>query len=173
MAARKSDPQQYRLYRMERADIGARTYARLTFRMCQVVARSVCKAYGVQQVKVVREPLGRWAAEWHTDTIRLNPGKGTATDLVTILHELAHHVHYHIAADASSHQDHGPEFMAAYLSIFDTVRFLPRRALMAVCDWRKIDYIDPGPSIKSLRRALDSRRGKAPVLHAYVATVQE
>lgn len=159
-----ADPQQFRLYRMEREEIGARDYTRLTFKKAKQICRSVCRAYGIVQARVVRRNIVTYAAQWtnnngeSTGTIELCR-KGTALDLITVLHELAHHIHYHHAGRAVlKHQDHGPEFMAAYISILDTVRLIPRDAMATICDRRKLAYYLPGPSVRTLRRVLRQRR---------------
>lgn len=162
------DPQQFRVYRMEREDIGARDYCRLTWKECARVARSVCRAYGVSHVRLRHKVMGRWAAEWDGGIINLNPKKSTATDLLTILHELAHHVHWHFAdGEYNEHQDHGAEFMACYLSILDTVRLIPRDAMATICERRGLKYVNPGPSVKSLKLAIRTKparqRGAARV----------
>ena len=158
----QSDPQQYRLYKMEREEIGARNYARLSVAECRRVSRSVCRTYAVPQARIRRKLIpGGWAAEWikrvgtRYSTITLNPHKGTSTDLLTILHELAHHIHFYLANHPSQHQDHGPQFMACYISILDTVRFLPRDAMAVVCKRAGLKYHLPGPSIASLKKVLN------------------
>ena len=154
----KKDPQQFRLYRMEREDIGARDYMRLTWKECARVVRSVCRAYGVPGAKLRRKVMGRWAAEYDNTRyckITLNPKKGTATDLLTILHELSHHVHWHLGpVHVGEQEDHGPQFMACYISILDTVRLIPRDAMATICRRRRLRFINPGPSIRSLKRAI-------------------
>jgi len=160
----QKDPQQFPFYRLEREEIGARDYARLTFKEVLRVSRSVCRAYGVPQVKVTRRVMGRWAAEYSAGEgagiITLNPKKGTATDLLTILHELAHHLHYHLSdAGYNEHQDHGPHFLACYMSILDTVRLIPYDAMATILKRRHLNYLLPGSTVKSLKRAL---RAKAP-----------
>lgn len=166
------DPQQFLLYRMEREEIGARDYARLTFKECKRIARSVCRAYGVPQARLTRRVMGRWAAEWDNGVITLNPKKGTATDLLTILHELAHHVHAYLGEDTTAQEAHGPEFMACYLSILDTVRMIPYDAMATICRRRKLRFYMPGPNIKTLKAALDRRAGKASVRPAGAAKVR-
>lgn len=156
----KSDPQQLRLYAMEREEIGARDYARLTFAECGRVIRSVCRAYGIPRPRLFRRKL-RHAAEWwkppgqRYSQIILSTAISTSHDLLTILHELAHHVHFYLADQPEEDEDHGPEFMACYISIFDTVRFLPKDALATVCDRRGLRYFLPGPTVDSLRRVLN------------------
>lgn len=152
----KADPQQFLLYRMEREEIGARDYARLTFAECKRVSRSVCRAYAVPQVRLRKKVMGRWAAEYESPgLITLNPKKGTATDLLTILHELAHHIHYHLWNGETVHQDHGQEFMACYLSVMDTVRLIPYDAMARVCRRRGIRYKIPGASVATLKAAIN------------------
>jgi hypothetical protein len=77
-------------------------------------------------------------------------------DLVTILHELAHHVHNQLIGvpAETNHEDHGPAFMAVYISVMDTVRFIPRDASVALFKKRGLTVLDPGPSIASLKRVL-------------------
>jgi len=152
------DPQQFALYRMEREEIGARDYARLTFPACKRLSRSVCRAYGVPQARLRKRVMGRWAAEWYDGVITLNPKKGTATDLLTILHELAHHIHWHLTGpEYNKHQDHGKEFMACYLSILDTCRCVPYDAMITICKRRKLKYISPGPSLRTLWAAIGTK----------------
>lgn len=152
-----TDPQQFRFYRMEREEIGARDYARMTFKACGKVARSVCRAYSIPQATLKKRVMGTWAAEYDyvDESITLNPKKGTATDLLTILHELAHHVHYHMGGSKyEDHANHGKEFVACYISVLDTVRLIPSDAMAVICKRRRIAYIPPGPSIRSLKRAI-------------------
>lgn len=148
------DPQQFILYRVEREEIGCRDYARLTLEKAKQISRSVCRTYGMPQAKLRRRVMGRWAAEWDDGTIWLNPKKGTASDLLTLLHELAHHLHYHLWDGFAKQEDHGPEFMACYMSIMDTVRLIPYDAMGLICRRRGLRYFSPGPSLKSLRRAV-------------------
>lgn len=156
-----TDPQQFRFYRMEREEIGARDYARLTWKACRRVCRSVCRSYGIPMVKLTSRVMGRWAAEYdyETGTITLNPKKGTATDLLTVLHELAHHVHYQLSGLAyGKHQNHGAAFVACYMSVLDTVRLIPYDAVLVILKRRKLKFISPGPTLKTLRAALRRSR---------------
>jgi hypothetical protein len=152
------DPQQFLLYRMEREEIGCRAYARLSLTKARLVARSVCRTYGVPQARIIVKKAGRWAAIWDNGLITLNPDNGAATDLLTILHELAHHIHYYLGHDwGSEDAAHGPEFMACYLSILDTVRLIPYDAMATICRRRKLKFLIPGPSVTSLRQVLRTK----------------
>ena len=157
----KSDPQQYRVYRMENEAIGARSYHKLTKAMQRTLVASVCKNYGVPAAKLVWRDLGRWAAEWvQPNTIRLNVFKGTSRDVLTLTHELAHHVHHWLSKGADeTQQAHGPEFMACHMSILDTCRVIPVIGMRAICAAWKIRYADPGTtnSLAKLKRIVRGR----------------
>ena len=141
----KSDPQQYRLYRMENEAIGGRHYCQLQDLEIISLIRSVCAEYQVPQAKVEWADLGRWAAEWQGGKIRLNRHKVTARSVLAVLHESAHHIHGALAGElALSHESHGPEFVACYMSVLDTARIIPVVGMRAICDGWGIRYIDPG-----------------------------
>lgn len=157
----KSDPQQYRVYRMENEAIGGRHYCQLQDLEIISLAKSVCEMYSVPQVKLEWVDLGKWAAEWDNGVIRLNRHKPTARSVLTILHELAHHVHWTLGGEGSNtHQIHGPEFMACYMSILDTARVIPVVGMRAICDAYKVRYTDPGTgsSLRKLRRVVAGLR---------------
>lgn len=149
----KSDPQQYRVYRMENEAIGGRSYQQLTRTAIRALAKSVCRNYRVPQVRLAWANLGKWAAEWReqpsqrTSMIVLNTKKGTSQDMLTITHELAHHVHHWLSGRKDDgQQDHGPEFMACHISILDSCRVIPVVGMRAICDAWKVRYKDPGVS---------------------------
>lgn len=170
---RVEDPQQFPFYRLEREEIGARDYARLRWKDAERVIRSVCRAYSVPRAQLKKRVMGRWAAEYDSPgqyfdlkkqrfvvdrgpgTINVNPRKGTAMDLLTLLHELAHHVQWHLHPDGGTEQEpHGPQFVSCYVSILDTVRLIPRDAMIQILRRRKIRYINPGPTLESLKVAI-------------------
>jgi hypothetical protein len=150
----KSDPQQYLVYRMENEAIGSRHYAKLTRKSILKLVRSVCRAYGMPVPRIVFADLGRWAGEWHGDKITFNRNKSTAFDLITVTHELAHHLHHHVGDE--DQESHGPQFMGCHMSILDTVRAIPVAAMRVVCKQYGVRYADPGDrnSLSSLRRAV-------------------
>lgn len=162
----KSDPQQYRVYRMENEGIGVRSYLRLSKDTIRKLAVSVCRNYRVPTTRLAWADLGKWAAEWReqpsqrASLIVLNTKKGSARDPLTILHELAHHVHYWMADDgAPEQQAHGPEFMACYMSVLDTCRVIPVVGMRAICDAWRVQYADPGTdnSLATLQRIVNSK----------------
>lgn len=158
----KSDPQQYRVYRMENEAIGARRYMKMTRSAMQELAKSVCRNYRVPQVRLVWKDLGKWAAEWEGGIIRLNTIKESAKDILTLTHELAHHIHFHFGEKGSSH---GAEFMACHMSILDTCRIIPVVGMKAICDDYGIAYKDPGTSgsIPRLKSICKKERALRPL----------
>lgn len=147
----KADPQQYRVYRMENEAIGSRHYRRLSRRGIRTLIRSVCRDYGVAVPRIVWKDLGRWSAEWSTRagtekrTISFSTRKKMSRDMLTVTHELAHHLHYEFAGlIADKQENHGPQFMACHMSILDTCRIIPIIGMRAICDAWRIRYVDPG-----------------------------
>ncbi|MGH8335595.1 MAG: hypothetical protein ACRETL_01940 [Gammaproteobacteria bacterium] len=138
----KSDPQQYRVYRMELEAIGARQYLILTRPKIRRLLRTLGTLYHVPRVKVVFNGMTQWAAEWEEPNIIRIGAKQTSQDLLTALHEFAHHLHHYVAPQAQQ-QPHGPQFMCCYMSVLDTVRFLPISAMRAVCEDYEVKYIAP------------------------------
>lgn len=142
----KSDPQRNKVYRMENEAIGAQRYQALHRTAIGQLVRSVCRNYRVPCPRLVWKDLGIWAAEWvEPGEIAFNTRRKMARDMLTVTHELAHHVHFHLAGAAEkTHEPHGPEFMAVHISILDTCRMIPVVGMRAVCDAYKIRYFDPG-----------------------------
>lgn len=162
----KSDPQQFKVYRMENEAIGGRNYAILSRSAAMAVARGICKQYGVRPPRIQWANLGRWAAEWREHpsdgepSIVFSTTKRTARCLLTVTHEVAHHLHYELSDGAWENQEsHGPEFMGVHMSVLDTIRMIPVCAMRAVCDKYKIRYADPGEG-SSLSRLTRIAKGK-------------
>lgn len=157
----KDDPQQYRVYRMENEAIGARSYQQLTRTRIGQLVRSISRNYDVPCPRLVWKNLGRWAAEWtEPGEIALNTRKKTAKDVLTITHEMAHHVHFHLGGEVThQQQSHGPEFMAVHMSILDTCRVVPVVGMRAICRHYRIQFADPGTrsSLSKLRRIARGR----------------
>lgn len=139
----KSDPQQYRIYRMENEAIGARSYLHLSRADLRKYLRALTRTFTTPPVKVVFEDLGRWAAEWREPNIIVFGQKTTSRDLLTAAHEFAHHLHGYISGDVI-HENHGKEFMGCYMAVLDVSRFIPVYGMRAICAKYKIAYVDPG-----------------------------
>lgn len=155
--APRTDPQRNRLYRLELECLGARGYVTLTQSRIRQFARSICRQYGVPQVPVTFDDLGVWGGEWCPDKgITISRRKSNSRDLITIAHELAHHVHDHFEPADQLQAPHGPQFMACYMSILDTARIIPVRAMKVICDQYRVRYHDPGErnSLSALQRAV-------------------
>jgi hypothetical protein len=151
----KSDPQQYRVYRMETEAIGACSVYRLSKPAVRTMIKAVCRSYGVPKPRVYFQNLGRTTAEWREhplgmdgpSTIAFNTVKGTARDALTVTHELAHHIHYWLGNGAVDQESHGPEFVACHMSILDHRRMIPVTGMRAICKRYKIRFKDPGDAI--------------------------
>lgn len=156
----KSDPQQYELYRMESEAIGARHWLRLSRQNVIRFIRSACRAYGIPQLTIRFESHRKWAAYFMAPALVVFSRKTTARDLLTAAHEFAHYLHFAVAgAESEKHATHGPEFMACYMSVLDTIRFLPVQAIALLCDERAIKYVRPkeGMGVDQLRKLICGR----------------
>ena len=157
----RTDSQRNRVYRMENEAIGGRHYCQLSDLEILARAKNVCELYSVPQAKVSWDDLGRWAAEWKDGSIRLNRNKVTSRSILTILHELAHHVHWGLGGEVSSqHENHGPEFVWCYMSLLDTSRIIPVFGMRPICDAYQVKYHDPGTR-QSLVRLMRICQGQA------------
>ena len=141
---------------MEGESISAKNYVALPKKSIVRFAKSICKIYGIPQVEIHFRNLGQWTAEWMEPNIITLGRKNNSKGIVTIAHELAHHLHNSIAGMDKGHQDHGPEYMACYMSILDTSRIIPVVGMRAICDSYKSKDADPGTknSLSALRRAV-------------------
>lgn len=150
-----SDPQQFRLYRMENEAIGARQYLQLGDDELKRYVNGLVRAYRMPRVKVVFRDLGRWAAEWEEPNILTFGTKTTSRDLLTAAHEVAHHLHNWLI-DGALQQNHGKEFLGCYMSILDTSRFIPVVGMRAICERYKLEYVDPGEGgdVAKLKKAV-------------------
>lgn len=138
----KSDPQRNLIYRMESEAIGGRQYLTLTKRKIVSLINSLSRNYRIPPCVIRFNDMTEWAADWRPPGIITFGKKSTSRDLLTALHEFAHHLHY-VIEPADVHQGHGPEFMCCYMSVLDTIRFIPVEAMAAVCETYKIKYIAP------------------------------
>ena len=140
-----SDPQQFLVYRMESESIGARNYMQLSRQSIERFVRAVCRAYKLPKIKIEFFSHRKWAAMAIGSNRIQFAHKCTSRDLITVAHELAHCLHSHIAPDSElRHEDHGPQFMACYMSVLDTCRLVPVVGMRAICDSYGIRYADPG-----------------------------
>jgi hypothetical protein len=151
------DPQQYLVYRMEKEAIGALGYGKVTREDLRQFARGTCRSFGVPQVGLQFMDIGKWSGDYGDNLIRINPKRPGAQCLMTVAHELGHHVHESLAP-GNEHEGHGPQFMAAYMAVLDNARILPVVGMRAVCDQYKIRYNDPGTrnSLRALLKAVRS-----------------
>jgi hypothetical protein len=154
----RSDPQQYRFYRMENEALLGPRYVTLPRKTIRKLASAVCRRYRVKQVPVIFRDLGDWYGSTHRSgypRIEINSKKKSARCALVILHELAHWVHDHLAPD-NKHQAHGKEYLCVYASVFDSCRIIPLEAMRVVFAKYRLSFLDPGtsPSPSKLRQLL-------------------
>lgn len=155
--APRNDPQRSRVYRMETEAIGARNYMRMSRSDVKRFVRSVCRAYGLPRVKIIYKDLGRWAAQWVEPNIIELGRKSSSRDLITLAHELAHHLHHQLSPDDTA--GHGPEFMTCHMSILDMARIVPYEAMRVICRLYGVLHsrVSDPLDVSLLRRALRAR----------------
>lgn len=150
-----SDPQRNLLYRMEYEALGARGYEGLTRADVRQFARGTCRSLGVPQAVIRFSDIGAWSGEYGEGVVTLNHKRKGALCLLTIAHELGHHVHCALAPE-NDHEPHGPQFLAAYMAVLDNGRVLPVVGMRAILDFYKLRYHDPGTknNLTALKRAV-------------------
>lgn len=145
----KTDPQQYRLYRMEQECFGGMWRGKMTLKAIRALASAVCRNYRIAPVKINFKDLGGWAGQcWLHAEIDINPNKRAALSVLCIAHELAHHIHNQLVPHELlvTQEPHGPEFLACYMSVLDTIRIIPLTATRAIFKSYKLRFTDPGES---------------------------
>lgn len=127
-----NDPQQLRVYEMERAELAGHSYHVAPLKVLRRHARLLSKAYGVPTPKVyVRSEVGS-SGSYDGTKILLDPDEGK--NLCTLAHEMAHHIVWHWYPRA---QDHGPTFMGIYADLLHMLRLVPIEGMRAICaKWR-------------------------------------
>ena len=141
----KSDPQRQLVYRMESEAIGGRQYLTLTKPKIVSLLKNLSRTYHIAPPVIRFNDMTRWAAEWAPPGVITFGRKTTSRDLLTALHEFAHHLDY-VIEPFDVHAAHGKEFMCLYMSVLDTVRLIPIDAMAVICDKYKIKYIKPKDS---------------------------
>jgi len=155
----KSDPQQYRLYRMESENLGCCGMVSMKLPQLRKMARAICRRFGMRRTKVSFKHLNGWAAMWYEPNfIHLDPKKNGARGPMVLAHEMAHQLHYEIAGEMNQ-QGHGAEFLGCYMAILDAMRMIPVDAMKALAERYKLRYVDPGMKGR-LRQLVEQIRGK-------------
>ena len=128
------DPQQTRIYRMEREFIGGAVNHVVPRKKLQEILDHACRYYRIKCLKVlvINRPHERFFGEifsytYNDDTpdfdhtIRLNQGFHGA-NVCTLLHELAHY----IVDDTYEHAaSHGSQFVGIYMHLLAKYRIMP------------------------------------------------
>ncbi len=158
----KSDPQQYRVYALEREFQGP-THQQLTKKEIRELCDTVCSRYGVPRVRLKYRDLKGWAATCRPCGLIEVGVKRSSRTVLTLLHELSHHVHNCLVGERAWKRNgdagHGKEFMACEMHILDRCYLIPFVAMKALCRARKIKFCDPGNSgtLASLKRAIRAK----------------
>lgn len=155
--SRKKDPQQNLVYFMEGDALGSlQGRAKMTREDIREMAKQMCKNYQIPPVGIRFKPLEAVTAHWmEPGIIELNSSSSHARGILILLHELAHHLHFHFCP-CNDHQDHGPQFMACYMHILDSARTIPFEGMKAICDSYGVKYADLGTknSLTALKKAV-------------------
>ena len=117
------------LKELEHTGFGAHDHHVMRVARLRKHAMEMCRQYKVPQVRlIVRTPPGGGVAVYYeTDrTIWLGPKRGK--NLLTLAHEMAHHV---VAMRHPRARDHGPTWMRYYADMVDDLKLMPRRAFLA------------------------------------------
>lgn len=126
-----ADPNKAALYRLElREFAGIWRYVKQPMKYLRRRASAVCKLYQVPPVRIRAGKVEGGSAEYEADDARITLD-GTARNLITLAHELAHHIiwcrHGHRA------QDHGPMFVLVYGQALSSLRCCPMPGWRAAC----------------------------------------
>lgn len=146
---------------MESEAIGARRWLRISRQKVVQFIRAACATYSIPVPTIRFENHTKWAAYFQAPSLLVFSKKTTARDLLTAAHEFAHYLHHVVAGEeGDAHQVHGPEFVACYIDVLDTIRFMPIEAMVAVCEKYKIKYLRPKESygVDQLRKLICGRR---------------
>jgi hypothetical protein len=117
---------------MERELEGISVHHKAAPKFLRRVAKSVCRYYGVPQIAVsfINKPKTReFGYTLYSDFPDASPtrlvlnGGFHGQNLMTLLHELAHHITDCLYDDA---QAHGPEFCAIYMHLMSRHKILPQ-----------------------------------------------
>ncbi len=151
----KSDPQRERLYRMERTCFQGWDTGRMTVPQIRRWVKRVARKYGVEVPVILTKELPGHAGEYWEGRITLCSQKESGKTLLTLAHEMAHHVHEQLG-DSSKDEAHGPEFLTCYVHILHTLKLIPALAMQVICSAHKLKYypFNNTPSADRLRRMI-------------------
>lgn len=124
----KHDPQQHKLYRLERTIVGMALHTSTDANYLQQLSATLCGLYHVHPPRIRRSAkqfegdhiFARYI--WEDQTIWLNPAFH-GSNLSVMLHELAHHIADNL--HGPEEEAHGPKFCAIYMYLQSKARLLP------------------------------------------------
>lgn len=133
----KGDPQQSRVYALERGFIGHMANVFLTQKQLQEIADYVCRRAKVPKIKIEVNTSARPSAcgTYYPATVfapaRLVLFKYRhGCNAMVLAHEVAHHIHDSMA-DGNVDAAHGPEFLGIYRRVLHRLNLVPEYAFDA------------------------------------------
>ena len=133
----KRDPQQHKVYGLERELIGLALHTTCHREHLRTVLAHACRKYKVPAPKLVfvRENNKIFGSS-NNGVITLNAAFH-GCNLFTLLHELAHHLTDFKYEGA---EDHGVEFVRIYMDLLNRYRVLPRDAFKVMAQRRGVKF---------------------------------
>lgn len=127
MPAPKCDPQRDSIYSIESEFSAAWKYARTSRELLEGLITQVGNYYGIPEahhptLKIVQRIKGGYAGQQWADEIHLSR-EGDGVNPMVLLHELTHWLVDELYEDGI--EDHGPEFAAVQMHLFDKWCILP------------------------------------------------
>ena len=119
-----SDPQQHKVYTMERGILGSSINTHCPREHLEAVVRHACGKYKVPAPKLTivnkKTRIFGWSGDDGIDLNRWHHGD----NLGTLLHELAHWIADQLHEEGAKH-NHGPEFVGIYANLLHSYKLLP------------------------------------------------
>jgi hypothetical protein len=130
-----ADPNKQAVYRMEKREFaGVWLHVKQPMKYLQRRANAVCRLYEVPTVRLRVGRVEGGCAEYDSvdRLIRIDDRhKVTARNLLTVAHELAHHIVWERHGNRA--QDHGPMFVLVYGQVLSSLRLCPFAGWRAAC----------------------------------------
>jgi hypothetical protein len=122
------DPNEPRIRLLERYGLRAHFDHVAPLRDLRRIARRLCRLHRVPPVSVSVHAKRGCGASYLDGRIQLDPRCGR--NLLSLLHELAHHIVEHRYPRAA---DHGPRFVHWYMHLADATRLVPLAGFRSLC----------------------------------------
>jgi hypothetical protein len=129
------DPQAKRVYEMEWTCLEGHVNTNTPLHMLRKVARNLCKEHGVPYVRIFVRSFDHECDAMYTEPgiIKLDPTRGK--NLLTLAHELAHHI---CSIKNPRAQPHGATWVKIYAGLLSELRLVPIAGMKAICKAHKV-----------------------------------